>query len=274
MGDEGQDKLSAAQRLSATAVGRELRLPFQLEKPARVWVEAQRLEGLRLGQVNAAPEVFVDEAYLGPLLAEHGGHWRSPRAVMLAAGGHSLLLRNAAVADAADLRIEGLRVLSDGQPEAPDPAPLLPPQPCACGVSPAGRAWPQRLAGKALLLSVLSGRTAYTGVLSHLRQGQAWECRLRLPSRKGKPLPLAVSVERGPGALCRLIIAPDPQVQAPVNALGYSPDTWEPARLELCGGQLSLRFAQAPEIRLPWPLDELDLELGAQDLELGLMPAN
>lgn len=270
MGDEGEDKLSAVQRQGATPVGCELRLPFHLDAPARVWAEASRLDGLRLGNVNAAPEVFIDDTYLGPFLAEHEQEWRSPQALQLQAGGHMLLLRCASVADAADLRIEDLRVLSDPLPETAKPTPVTR---CRCGDSPVSRVWPARLKAKALMLSVLSGRTAFSGKLATLQQGQAWECLLRLPARQGKALPLVVREQAGPGDLCHLIFVPDHSMQVPVDALGYTPDAWEPVRVELCGGQLSLRLAQAPELRLPWKGKRLDLELGAQDLELGLKPA-
>jgi len=74
------------------------------------------MAGLPVGDSDAAPEIFLDDAYLGPLLPEHGGDWRSPHALLLAAGPHRLLVRLAPGSGAPPtaLSLGSLRVLSDG----------------------------------------------------------------------------------------------------------------------------------------------------------------
>ena len=93
---------------------RRFHLPFQLSRAERVWVEAQGLQGLRHDS-NTAPEVFLDDVYLGPLRSEHGADWRSPQAVDLSPGAHVLELRCADAMDADDVSLQRLQVLSDSK---------------------------------------------------------------------------------------------------------------------------------------------------------------
>jgi hypothetical protein len=245
-------------------------LAFHLSASARVWAEARGLNGLQPGHSGEAPEAFLDDQYLGPLLAEHGGAWRSPEALELAAGDHALLLRCSSVGSPADCGLRALEVVSDGPKAAASAAPAPAPD---CGHPTLTRRWPARLHGQSLVLSVLSGRTQSAGVMVQLRSGQAWACRLRLPAPNGQALPLMAkfSVTRA-GRGC-LLLSLDRQFQGRVDALGYTPDTWEPLTVSLCGGRLNVALAEAPPFAVDAAGPSLELELAAQDVELGLKPA-
>ncbi|MGH7441555.1 MAG: hypothetical protein ACREKE_02650, partial [bacterium] len=56
-------------------------LDFSLSKPGRVWAEAEGLTGLDGEDREQAPEVFLDDSYLGPLMPDFGSSWQSPRAL-------------------------------------------------------------------------------------------------------------------------------------------------------------------------------------------------
>jgi hypothetical protein len=245
-------------------------LAFHLSATARVWAEAQGLSGLKAGRSGEAPEVFLDDQYLGPLLAEHGGAWRSPEALDLAAGDHTLLLRCSSVGRPAACGARALKVLTDAPEKAFAAAPVLASD---CGHPVLTRRWPARLHGESLVLSVLSGRTQSAGVMAELRPGQAWSCRVRLPAPHGQALPLVAkfSVTRA-GRGC-LLLGLDQQFQGPAQALGYSPDTWEPLTVAFCGGRLRVALAEAPPFGVDVAVPRLELELAAQDVELGLEPA-
>ncbi|HTB34477.1 MAG TPA: hypothetical protein VK842_06410 [bacterium] len=246
-------------------------LPFHLGAPARVWAEAAGVKGLESGRSGEAPEAFLDDQYLGPLLAEHHGSWRSPEALDLGAGDHVLLLRCSSVGIPKPCGLARLRVLSDapGPPDPPQPAAAAP----DCGHPTLSRRWPQRLHGQGLVLSVLSGRSQSAGILARLRPGQAWACRVRLPAPEGRPLPLMAGFTVPQPGRGRLLVSLDRDFHGDAAALGYTPETWEPLTLTLCGGRLSVALAEAPPFQVNYPGPALDLELAAQDVELGLKPA-
>jgi len=91
----------------------EVALPFTLTASARVWAEADILSGLKPEDSDGAPEVYLDGAYLGPVLAEHGNGWRAPKAQLLEKGPHRLLIKAAAVEGGKTVRLRQVRVLSD-----------------------------------------------------------------------------------------------------------------------------------------------------------------
>src|SRR5580692_11236879 len=91
----------------------EVRLGFRLKAEGPVWAEAAGLGGLRAEDRDAAPEVFLDDSYLGPLLAAAGGSWRSPQALVLEPGRHVLLVRRADAEGGARAHWSRLRVLGD-----------------------------------------------------------------------------------------------------------------------------------------------------------------
>jgi hypothetical protein len=248
-------------------------LPFHLSAPARVWAEAAGLSGLESGRSGEAPEAFLDEQYLGPLLAEHHGSWRSPEALALDAGDHVLLLRCSSVGIPRPCGITALRVVSD----APGPTALARPgaakTPPDCGRLVLSRRWPPRYHGQSLVLSVLSGRSQSAGVMARLLPGQAWACQLRLPAPNGRALPLVAHFTASPSGQGCLLLSLDQDFHGPVDALGYRPDHWEPLRISLCQGRLHVALAQAPPFDLNCAAPSLDLELAAQDVELGLKPA-
>ena|GEM_PF-3669570 len=248
-------------------------LPFHLSAPARVWAEAAGLSGLESGRSGEAPEAFLDEQYLGPLLAEHGRSWRSPEALDLDAGDHVLLLRCSSVGIPKPCGIHVLRVLS-GEPGPAAPAKrALAPARQDCGHPALSRRWPPRFHGQGLVLSVLSGRSQSAGVMARLLPGQAWACRVRLPAPDGQALPLMAHFTASPSGKGCLLLSLDQGFQGKADALGYRPDAWEPLRVSLCQGRLHVALAQAPPFDLDYPGPSLDLELAAQDVELGLKPA-
>lgn len=255
-------------RLDAGHVRRQLF--FTLTATTRVWAEAAGLWG-QLGQGQGdAPEAFFDDSYAGPLEAEAGGAWRSPRAFVLGPGPHRLLLRASSLGPAAPSGGTGLTVLSDPVARL-EAAPR--PTPCGCPAAPLGRGWPRRLGGRPLVLSVHSGRVQSAGTLVRLRDRDGWECRVRLPAPGGQPLAVVASVRStGPGA-AQLVLALDPTYRGPAAALGYTPNRWEPLRLGWCQGRLTVRLARAPAMVVALPPGPLALALAAQDLELGLAPA-
>jgi hypothetical protein len=262
---------------------RSLILPFYLTRSAQVQVEAEGLAHLDRG-ANAAPELFLDDEYLGPLLAEHHGAWRSPRQVKLAGGSHQLLVRNAQVEDAEDFELKRIFVYAGGPDSEPvktgapkaSPLPTAAPAPQenplaadACGRP--RRDWPQAKKG-GVMLSVLSGRTIGTGTLVHLAQGETWACAIKVSAPYSKPLPLMAGFSKGEGVQGRWILSLDPDPPKRVEPKGYKPSRWERFQARLCQGQLSLRFGQAPPLKLPWPQDALDLEIAAQSVEVALKP--
>lgn len=109
---------------------KEYALPFSLTAPARVWAEADVQAGLVEGDADKAPEVFLDDNYLGPLLAQH---WRSSRALQLEAGPHHLVLRSPDAADAGTLTLGRLRVVSDAVGRWSE---VTETRPCGCGGPP------------------------------------------------------------------------------------------------------------------------------------------
>jgi hypothetical protein len=247
------------------------RLAFTLTATARVWAEAEGLWGLAGQDQGDAPEAFMDDAYAGPLLAEHGGGWRSPQAFLLGPGPHALLLRASTLrAAAAAAGGSALKALSDPLPVLV-PAPT--PPPCGCAEAPYRRDWPARLKGQGLVLSVLSGRLQSAGLMAALGEHDAWECQVRLPAPDGKPLALMAGVRAsGPGGAV-LALGVDPDYHGPAQALGYTPGAWEPLRLQWCQGRLTVRLAHAPEWVAALSPGPLALQLAAQGLELGLAPA-
>lgn len=259
-------------------------LRFTLDGPALVWAEAEGLQGRRPGG-HGAPEAFLGGHYLGGLRAEHGAHWRSPRAVPLGAGEHSLELRCPDVKDADDVSIRRLRVLRQGPGPAPAPsrskagsAQALRARPrAACQDLQAGKAWPARLGAGGLTLSVLSGRSASAGVMARLAPGQAWAGLARIPkAADGGALPLAASLEpaQADGSVrLRFFLDPSGRLAPRHEAVGYRPGAWEPLRLEYCQGRVQATFARTGTLQQPHQGPWAEFEILAQDLELGLKPA-
>jgi hypothetical protein len=293
VGDRGADALRGGPAPSCRIV-----VPFKLAWPARVWAEADGLQSQRHDS-DGAPEAFIDDQYLGPLLAEHGVDWRSPQAVQLSPGAHVLILRCAQVPDANDVRMEKLRVMSDPAPK-PMPRPraaykrakvqsiqteLSPaPEPPATGPAPEACAhllervdWPAEESRRGKTLSVFSGRSVDGGSLVHLKAGEAWTLLVKVPREAdGNALGLAAAWKAaGPGRRCFLFYIDPEAAQAPKrDPSDYRPNTWEPLRFEYCGDRLAATFARNRPISLTWTQPEVELLVGAQGLELGLKPAS
>ena len=247
----------------------ELRLSFHLSSARTVWAEAGGLAGLDAEDRDAAPEAFVDDHYLGSLLAEQGQDWRSSQSFTLQPGDHVFLLRRAQAASGPAPRWDTLEVVADEPCIPPHQSP--PARAADCGSLTEHREWPARLHGRALVLSVLSGRMVPSGALVHLRDGQRWRALIKIPpGADGQPLPLLAGFDPRRQGTLRFMIWLDQQSQGPVSALGYRPGSWETLSLALCGGVLRAQIAGVPAIELPWARSGADLELAAQDLELSI----
>lgn len=265
IGDRGSDAI----RGGPPALCR-FQLPFTLAAATRVWAEAEGLQGLR-GDHASVPEVFLNDVYLGPLRVEHGAHWRSPRAVDLPAGTHTLELRCAEAQDADDVSIQRLRVFS----EAPAPSRARPARARAssadCSRLRQRKDRPAALSKGSLILSVLSGRQAASGTLVSLKPGDTWNLLARVPlGPDGKPLALATGLDLSRPGRARLLFLVTPGVEVPVDALGYTPGAWQPLAFRYCGGHLAVDFARGPSLARPSRAKNLKLEIAAQDLELSL----
>ena len=161
----------------------ELRFEFKMKKSGSVWAEFAGLNGLSASERAAAPEAFLDDTYIGPLVAGRGAFWRSPQAYPLEPGGHVLLLRRALQASGVPLQHwEAMRIMAgDPCPPAPDvfaqqeeaPAP-----PCSNLRQRAD--WPEKLKA-GVVLSVLNGHLVPSGVLVKLRDGEEWSALVKLP---------------------------------------------------------------------------------------------
>lgn len=268
IGDRGSDAIRGG-----PPPQRRFHLPFQLKRSERVWVEAQGLQGLRHDS-NAAPEVFLDEVYLGPLRSEHGADWRSPQAVDLSPGAHVLELRCADAMDADDVSLQRLQVLSDSEAR-PVRTVTAKPARTDCGALVGRRDWPQRLHGKALILSVLSGRQRSSGSLVTLHEPQRWMLQARVPKGSdGRPLALAAELSYPQPGHARLLFYVDATSSPQVDELGYTPGAWEPLSFRYCGGNLAVDFARSPSLVRAGAAPALTLEIAAQDLELGLKPVS
>lgn len=247
-------------------------LRFHLDQPTRVWVEAQGLQGLHADS-NAAPEVFLDERYLGPLRVEHGRDWRSPLDLDLPAGPHVLELRCAAVADADDVSMQRLRVLSAAAPKKRKAK--APAKQAGCAAPLLRKDWPPALGRGSLTLSVLSGREAASPVLATLKDGEAWLLQARVPAAaQGGALALNATLSRLAPGRWRLLFMLDSKGRVDRNdPVGYRPGAWEPLRFQFCQGQLRADFAQAGALQMAEDAPSVSIEVAARDLELGLKPA-
>ena len=252
-------------------------LPFQLKGPGRVWAEADGLRGLDPEDRDAAPEVFLDDTYLGPLLADDGEHWRSPQALLLGSGRHWLVVRSAQEGAGPALKWSALRVLGDA-PCPPARRHGVKRRPLARGTCahPAERGdWPSRLGKRPLILSAPDGKLASSGSLVLLRPGDVWKALMKIPKGSdGQALPLLVRFEAPRPAYARFLVWVDRRAhnQSQVDALGYHPDVWEPLSLTLCGGNLALHFAQESTLTLACKDPTLSFEIAAQDMDLRLAP--
>jgi hypothetical protein len=273
-GDGGADALPP---VAGDPPRRSLILSFDLTRSAQVGVEVQGLRYIDQG-ANAAPELFLDEEYLGPLLAELGSAWRSPRSIKLGPGRHQLLLRNAQVTEAEDFVLKRIFVYA-GLPDARKPAtsPAAAPQAqqaaetaeTACGRQ--RRDWPKAMQ-RGITLSVLSGQVVGTGELVHLNEGETWGCGIKISAPYSKPLALMAGFEKRGGVQGRWILSLDPDPPALVEPKGYKPARWERFQARFCQGRLSLRFGQAPPLEVSWPQKEISLEIAAQSVEVALRP--
>jgi hypothetical protein len=130
--------------------------------------------------------------------------------------------------------------------------------------------WPARLKGRDLILSASGDAPAASGPLIHLKDGDEWRARMRIPlGADNKPLPLRCGY-RGEDAQRFVFWVERDQAAGPVDATGYTPGAWEPLTVSLCGGKLVIRFAQSPEFDAEWKQAAADLEIEAQGLELGV----
>lgn len=269
-GDGGADALKGAEAEDRRSA---LDLSFTLTKTTEVEARAEGLKYLRMDP-NAAPEVFLDDQYLGPLLPEHGRDWRSPRALELGPGPHHLLLRNAQVADAEDFVLKRFFVYAS-QPsgEAPS-APSLAPARLAAENGCAKvqrRDWPSALKA-GITLSVLNGRTIGTGTLVGLAPGDQWVCGLKVSSDRAPTLALEAGFQPLSGTAARWLLSLSPEPPAQVDAVGYKPGHWERLRVKFCDGDVFFQFASAPAMKVHWPHERLDLEIASQNVELTLRP--
>lgn len=275
LGDGGQDALPAA-----LAQGRvtHFELPFQLSRKTQVWAEAEGIRFVDLGP-DAAPEVFIDDHYVGPLHPEHGSSWRGPLTAELEAGPHKLVLRNAQVQDAEDFVLRRIFVYASAPAkEAAVQAPVKMEAPALPRSAPENgcdlkerRDWPkERKAG--ITLSVLSGQVIPSGNLVRLKSGEAWTCGLKVTGRSSKPLALLAHFAVGPGDKGRWILGLDPNPPPLVDEVGFKSARWERFRAELCAGTLILQFGTGPQWKTAWAQPEIDLEIGAQGVEVSLRP--
>jgi hypothetical protein len=272
-GDGGADALLP---VAGDPPRRSLILPFDLTRSAQVSVEVEGLRYVDRGP-NAAPELFLDEQYLGPLLAELGSAWRSPRSIKLGPGGHQLLLRNAQVADAEDFVLKRIFVYAGSSKARAAAAPASTPvarSPTVEGESSCGqqrRDWPEAKKG-GVTLSVLTGQVVGSGELVHLQDGDSWACAIKIRAPYSKPLALMAGFEKKGLIQGRWILSLDPEAPPVVAPVGYKPARWERFQARLCQGSLSLRFGQAPPLVIPWTQKELSLEIAAQSVEVALRP--
>lgn len=274
-GDGGSDALPAA-----LAKGRVARfeLPFQLSKKTQVWAEAEGIRYVDLGP-DSAPEAFIDDRYLGSLHPEHGSTWRGPLTAVLDPGPHRLVLRNAQVQDAEDFVLKRIFVYASAP--VPETGPKAPakqePQASPRSVSENGcdlkerRDWPAQRKG-GITLSVLSGQVVGSGSLVRLKSGEAWTCGLKVTGHSSKPLALLARFAVGPGDKGRWILGLDPEPPPLVEEVGFRSARWERFHAELCAGTLILQFGTGPQWKTPWPQPEIDLEIGAQSVEVALRP--
>ena len=259
----------------------EERLSFRLSAPDRVWAEASGLSGVGPEDRDAAPEVFLDDQYLGPLLSDFGEAWRSAQALRLGPGIHQLLLRCAEDGAGPRLSWTSLRVLGDG-PCRPGPAAAVAPvAPGAHALAPPScdglirrRDWPARLHGDPLVLPAVLGRVAVSGPLVHLRLGESWGLFMKIPTGPdGGPLPLVVRFDTPAKGCVRFSVRVDTQFHGGVvAAVGYAPNRWQWLTVSLCSGALRLRFAGEPPLGYPWGLPSLDFEMAARGVVLSLAP--
>lgn len=271
-GDGGSDALPAAE---APGLRRSFELPFTLSRSAKVLAQAEGLRHIDQGP-NAAPEAFIDEQFLGPLRSEHGQAWRSARAVELGPGQHRLLLRNARVADAEDFVLERIFVYAiapaGAGPKAPVQAPEAQARPEAeNGCAERRRDWPAHLKG-GITLSVLSGQLVSSKELVRLKQGQAWACGLKVTGQSSKPLALLAGFHPLSGDQGAWVMSLDPEPPPAFDETGFKSARWERFQVELCGGNLAMRFGQNPPLRVPWPNPEISFEIAAQSVEVSLRP--
>lgn len=271
LGDGGADALDAAQRRGQPVRDR-LELRFRLDAADQVWVE---IEGLRhAGRASdPAPEIFLDDHYLGGLKAVHGSTWRSPHKVALAAGEHVLLLRCADVQDADDITVDRVRVLGGGS-TAPRPgAKALRRDDCA---HPSAVVADRNKFGKGgIILSVLSGREARTGVLVHLREGEAWSLQVKLPTDSfGRVQAWETELQWPEPDTLRLLFGVNRKFRpGGVDAKHYTPGAWEPLRFSYCGGVLAVDFARAGRLEQALSGKRIGIEIAARDQEIALRPA-
>jgi hypothetical protein len=256
----------------------EERLSFRLSAPDRVWAEASGLSGLGPEDRDAAPEVFLDDRYLGPLLSDFGEEWRSAQALRLGPGTHQLLLRCAEEGEGPLLSWKSLRVLGDA-PCRPGPVPAVKPaapavQAPSCDALIRRRDWPARLRGDPLVLPAAPGRVALSGPLVHLRLGESWGLFMKIPTGPdGGPLPLVVRFDTPVPGRVRFSVRVDTQFHGGVvAAVGYAPNRWQWMTLSLCPGALRLRFAGEPPLKYAWGLPGLDFEMAARGVTLSLAP--
>jgi hypothetical protein len=253
----------------------EERLGFRLAAADRVWAEAGGLGGLDPEDRDSAPEVFLDDTYLGPLLSDFGEAWRSPQALRLGPGEHEFLVRCAQEGEGPLLRWRSLRVLGDS-PCLPAPARAMesaPALPATCGKLRRSFYWPPRLREQSLVLPEIGGRFAASGSLVRLRQGERWTVLMKIPKGPdGGPLPLVVRFETPVQGRVRFLIWVDRSTRGPVGAVGYVPGRWQALTLSLCSVSLRLRFAGEPPLEYPCGLSSVEFEVAARDLELSLAP--
>lgn len=269
LGDRGADALSAAQRHGQRERSK-LELRFRLSAPDAVWAEAEGLRGLRQDS-DAAPEVFLDDTYLGNLKAAHGSFWRSPKKLALEAGEHVLLIRCADVQEADDLSINRVRVLGGG-PAAGKRGTAVRRGDCAHPL--ARKDVPERL-GKGLVLSVLSGRESRSGGLVTLADGEAWGLQVKLPKGPfGQVQAWMTEVHLPEPGRVRLLFRVNPELNpGTVDAKHYTPGEWEPLRFSWCGGVLGIDFARAGRLDQPVKGSKVTIEIAARDQEIALRPA-
>ncbi|HTB21203.1 MAG TPA: hypothetical protein VK914_00705 [bacterium] len=258
----------------------ERRLDFHLAAAGLVWAEAEGVEGTAGEDPDSAPEVFLDDRYLGPLTADSGADWRSPEALTLLPGPHQLLLRSAEDGEGPLLRWQSLRVMgeapcAEGSVPAASarrsrrPAPALP---APCGKLRQHAGWLGPAGG--LDLQAVPGRFVDSGPLVRLDQGETWTLMMKIPAAPGGgPLPLLVRFAPPSAGKLHFLIWVDKQFKGRVGAVNYSAGLWQPLTLSLCSEGLRLRYAQEPPLLCPGLASGLTFEVAARDLDLALAPA-
>jgi hypothetical protein len=276
---------------------------FEAPRDCSATVSIRRLEGLTREHDGEA-RLWLDDTLLGPLRREFGGGgWESVEPVALKAGRHALSIECGAEA----FEMEGVRVgtpdsgasvaakpAPPSTPAAPagvalthTPEPFFPFQPCPDLAVNTG--WPHLDPRHAILLSVLNGRAASSGVLADLQNGQRLRWWFKISPRPNGPLhfpPILLSELRIEGRRWALQFSVDHEEMARIKAerrpsgppapLGYRPGRWTPLDLALCADGSFHLSTNNGEVGgdLKVPEKDMAIEVWSREIEIAVKGAN